>query len=177
MGRHKPEAQNLLSQADIVPVSARRTTFPDDMRRALPPPVPPEWLIQAAADHCQDWAHPTRAENHLQRNARLPCVSRDCLLQRLSKRLPADRWPDHLRLSDIEPEFVFKACGKRGTEVRPLELARTGTGRTTRKALPLRFCNEKGRLSWRPCPHSPSSARNRALDGSSLYFFFIPESR
>jgi hypothetical protein len=24
----------------------------------------------------------------------------------------ADRWPDHVRLSDIEPEFVCTACGK-----------------------------------------------------------------
>jgi hypothetical protein len=33
--------------------------------------------------------------------------------------LMADRWPDHARLSDIEPRFVCKACGKRGTDVRP----------------------------------------------------------
>jgi hypothetical protein len=33
--------------------------------------------------------------------------------------LPADRWPDHVRLSDIEPQFVCKACGKRGADVRP----------------------------------------------------------
>jgi hypothetical protein len=33
--------------------------------------------------------------------------------------LSADRWPDNLRLSDIEPQFVCKACGKRGAEVRP----------------------------------------------------------
>jgi hypothetical protein len=33
----------------------------------------------------------------------------------------AERWPDHVRrLSDIEPEFVCIACGKRGAEVRPL---------------------------------------------------------
>ena len=25
--------------------------------------------------------------------------------------LMADRWPDDLRLSDIEPQFVCKACG------------------------------------------------------------------
>jgi hypothetical protein len=33
--------------------------------------------------------------------------------------LSADRWPDDLRLSNIEPRFVCGACGKRGTEVRP----------------------------------------------------------
>jgi hypothetical protein len=31
----------------------------------------------------------------------------------------ADRWPDDARLSDIEPQFVCKACGKRGADVRP----------------------------------------------------------
>ena len=31
----------------------------------------------------------------------------------------ADRWPDHVRLSDIKPRFVCKACGKRGADVRP----------------------------------------------------------
>nr|WP_275185202.1 hypothetical protein [Bradyrhizobium sp. CSA112] len=34
-----------------------------------------------------------------------------------STRLPADCWPD--RLSDLEPQFVCKACGKRGADVRP----------------------------------------------------------
>ena len=33
--------------------------------------------------------------------------------------LMADHWPDDLRLSDIEPQFVCKACGKRGADVRP----------------------------------------------------------
>ena len=31
--------------------------------------------------------------------------------------LSADRWPDDLRLSDIEPRLVCEACGKRGAEV------------------------------------------------------------
>jgi hypothetical protein len=33
--------------------------------------------------------------------------------------ISADRWPDHVRLSDLEPRFVCKACGKRGADVRP----------------------------------------------------------
>jgi hypothetical protein len=33
--------------------------------------------------------------------------------------LSADRWPDDVRLSDIELRFVCGACGKRGAEVRP----------------------------------------------------------
>jgi hypothetical protein len=31
--------------------------------------------------------------------------------------LSADRWPDELRLSDLEPRFVCRACG--GAEIRP----------------------------------------------------------
>jgi hypothetical protein len=46
-----------------------------------------------------------------------------------SIQMSADRWPDHVRLSDIEPLFVCKPCGKRGTEVRGLFApARMGTG-------------------------------------------------
>jgi len=30
-----------------------------------------------------------------------------------------DRWPDDVRLSDIEPRFVCKACGKKGADIRP----------------------------------------------------------
>ncbi|MGM4959819.1 hypothetical protein [Bradyrhizobium sp. 604_D8_N2_3] len=33
--------------------------------------------------------------------------------------LNADRWPDHVRLSDVEPRFVCSNCGKRGAEIRP----------------------------------------------------------
>jgi hypothetical protein len=35
-----------------------------------------------------------------------------------STEISADRWPDHVRLSDIEPHFICTACGKRGAEVR-----------------------------------------------------------
>jgi hypothetical protein len=43
--------------------------------------------------------------------------------------MSADRWPDHVRLSDIEPLFVCKACGKRGADVRRhFAPARMGTG-------------------------------------------------
>jgi hypothetical protein len=30
-----------------------------------------------------------------------------------------DRWPDDVRLSDIEPRFTCTVCGKRGADVRP----------------------------------------------------------
>lgn len=33
--------------------------------------------------------------------------------------LSADRWPDELRLSDLEPRFVCQGCGSRGADVRP----------------------------------------------------------
>jgi hypothetical protein len=43
--------------------------------------------------------------------------------------ISADRWPDHVRLSDIELDFVCTACGKRGAEVRPnFAQADMGTG-------------------------------------------------
>jgi hypothetical protein len=30
-----------------------------------------------------------------------------------------NQWPDNVWLSDLEPKFVCKACGRRGTDVRP----------------------------------------------------------
>ena len=33
--------------------------------------------------------------------------------------ISADAWPDHIRLSDLEPRLACKACGKRGADVRP----------------------------------------------------------
>src|ERR1035441_8785344 len=33
--------------------------------------------------------------------------------------MSADRWPDDVRLSDIEDQLVCRACGKRGADVRP----------------------------------------------------------
>ena len=44
-----------------------------------------------------------------------PCTSRPT-------HVPAvrlDTWPDDVRLSDIEAQFVCGACGKRGADVRP----------------------------------------------------------
>jgi hypothetical protein len=39
-----------------------------------------------------------------------------------------DRWPDSVRLSDLEPRFVCKRCGNRGADVRPhFASARMGT--------------------------------------------------
>jgi hypothetical protein len=33
--------------------------------------------------------------------------------------MSADQWGNDVRLSDIEPRFVCKACGKRGADIRP----------------------------------------------------------
>jgi hypothetical protein len=33
--------------------------------------------------------------------------------------ISADRWPDDVRLSDLEARFVCRGCGKRGADVRP----------------------------------------------------------
>jgi len=34
--------------------------------------------------------------------------------------IDASRWPDDVRLSDLEPRFICQACGHRGADVRPL---------------------------------------------------------
>ena len=34
-------------------------------------------------------------------------------------RINGDWWPDHIRLSDLEPLFVCQACGRRGADIRP----------------------------------------------------------
>jgi hypothetical protein len=42
--------------------------------------------------------------------------------------ISAERWPDDVRLSDLEPRFVCQACGIRGADLRPnFTLARMGT--------------------------------------------------
>jgi hypothetical protein len=33
--------------------------------------------------------------------------------------MSAGQWADDVRLSDIEPQFVCSACGRRGADVRP----------------------------------------------------------
>jgi hypothetical protein len=36
-----------------------------------------------------------------------------------STAISGDRWPDQVRLSDLEARFVCRACGTRGADVRP----------------------------------------------------------
>jgi hypothetical protein len=46
-----------------------------------------------------------------------------------STAISGDRWPDDVRLSDIEPRFTYQACGKKGADVRPdFPQARMGVG-------------------------------------------------
>ena len=33
--------------------------------------------------------------------------------------ISGDRWPDDVRLSDLEPLFTCQVCGQRGVDVRP----------------------------------------------------------
>jgi hypothetical protein len=33
--------------------------------------------------------------------------------------ISGDRWPDDVRLSDLEPRVTCQACGRRGADVRP----------------------------------------------------------
>jgi hypothetical protein len=33
--------------------------------------------------------------------------------------ISGDRWPDDVRLSDLEPRFICQACGRKGADVRP----------------------------------------------------------
>jgi hypothetical protein len=33
--------------------------------------------------------------------------------------ISSDPWPDHVRLSDLEPRFACQACGRCGGDVRP----------------------------------------------------------
>jgi hypothetical protein len=33
--------------------------------------------------------------------------------------ISGDRWPDEMRLSDLEARFACKGCGRRGADIRP----------------------------------------------------------
>jgi hypothetical protein len=45
-----------------------------------------------------------------------------------STAISGDRWPDDLRLSDIEARFVCKACGKRGAGAAGFQLEQDAGG-------------------------------------------------
>jgi hypothetical protein len=55
--------------------------------------------------------------------------------------ISGDRWPDDVRLSDLEPKFTCQACGRRGADVRPnfdweQEARRATISGTPRQAAP-----------------------------------------
>lgn len=56
--------------------------------------------------------------------------------------LSAYRWPDDVRLSDIEPRFVCAGCGSRGANVRP----------DFSSGKPSQFARSTVRLTCRRCP-------------------------
>jgi hypothetical protein len=49
--------------------------------------------------------------------------------------MSADKWPDDVRLSDIEPLFTCQACGQRGADVRPNFHWEEETRRATTKGM------------------------------------------
>lgn len=52
------------------------------------------------------------------RNVLIGCTDHRCG-HCITVEASADRWPDDVRLSDIEDNFVCSACGERGADVRP----------------------------------------------------------
>ena len=46
-------------------------------------------------------------------------VGQECPRDRKKSPAGYDRWPDDMRLSDLEPLFVCKGCGHRGADIRP----------------------------------------------------------
>ncbi len=50
------------------------------------------------------------------RNAAVYCSDYRCSH---STAISGDRWPDDVRLSDLEPKFACQVCGHKGADVRP----------------------------------------------------------
>jgi hypothetical protein len=56
------------------------------------------------------------------------CADYKCSHLKTMTPTEVDKWPDGIRLSDLEPRFVCKRCGVRGADVRPdFAPARMGT--------------------------------------------------
>jgi hypothetical protein len=105
---------------------ARRTTLSDDTHRAHHHHgSPAEWLVQADFDLWQILVMPREQKITLgeMRSGSGPtrlivyCSDFKCTHHVV---VNADRWGDDVRLSDLEPRFTCKACGRRGADVRPL---------------------------------------------------------
>lgn len=97
----------------------------DDTPGALPQAVTREWLfrLRTVLGRIERMPGSRRSPGEMRESGVLR-VDVFCSDYRCSHstNLPADRWPDHIRLSDIEPHFVCKACAE-------LMSGRTSAGR------------------------------------------------
>jgi hypothetical protein len=73
--------------------------------------------------------------------------------------ISGDRWPDDVRLSDIEPRFTCQTCGQKGADVRPNfnwekeARARSGDLRNSKRAHGINLSKRKeGRIVRAVCP-------------------------
>jgi hypothetical protein len=72
--------------------------------------------VAPVKDHLRRDARRRRPDRHPGLLNTVSCADYRCSH---SIAMSADQWDDDVRLSDIEPRFVCKACGKRGAEIRP----------------------------------------------------------
>jgi hypothetical protein len=103
----------------------------------------------------------------------------------------ADQWPNDMRLSDLEPRFVCKACGKRGADARhrsligggcrALDISGQSPVETKRADRGLNLgCVMECPVSWdrpfdRPVP-LPSGPPARTLRDAANYIRKLPKS-
>jgi hypothetical protein len=96
--------------------------------------------LDGVTHHNQTLGQPIFAHSHP------PPAIHACLLRRLSLShsvaVMADQWADDVRLSDIEPQFVCSACGKRGADVISI-----GTGSRCARWATVNRCRQ--RVNWR----------------------------
>lgn len=95
------------------------------MRRAHHHGSPAEWLVKADCDSWQNRDMPggqkiTLGEMRSNGGPRLLIVYCADFKCSHSVIVSSDLWPDHVRLSDLEPKFTCNACGRRCADVRPL---------------------------------------------------------
>jgi hypothetical protein len=86
---------------------------------------PAEWLVQADFDSWQNRdmkreQNITLGEMRANDGPRLLIVYCADFKCSHSVIISSSLWPNHVRLSDLEPRFTCKACGRRGGDVRPL---------------------------------------------------------
>jgi hypothetical protein len=77
--------------------------------------------------------------------------------------ISGDRWPDDVRLSDIEPRFTCEACGRRGADVRP----NFDWEQEARRA---RLSGRHTSGLTKPLDHIPKHGRSKREDDSWLKF-------